>query len=303
MSRCASDDDRPGDLLDPVEVAEATGQLGDGGQAVGQGAARLGEPGAADGGRHVIAEGAGEVELVVGPRVGIAVVEHEQAERLVAEDDRHVADRAHADPAVDLAQAGRRAAHRPVQDADASLVDRRHPGRAGAVGEVRDGLDDVVAQAARGGEGQRVLAVGLVAPEAGTLDAEEAERLVDDVVEQALQVVPAADPCRDPAQGVGTRATAGGARVSPGRLGGGSGRFGCAGVAPSAWQRRAWRRRRPSPSRPGCGAWRDGGAPRDPGVVLRRGPWVAAPPPDVGSSSTRDGSPGVGRGHRNGTVR
>ena len=73
------------------QLAEPAGELGDRGQAIGEGPARLGQAGAADGGGHLVAEGAGQRALVGRPGVGLAVVEHEQAERLVAEDERHEA--------------------------------------------------------------------------------------------------------------------------------------------------------------------------------------------------------------------
>ena len=201
-------DDGPRDLVDLVDVAQADGELRDRGQAIGHRPARLGQASTADGRGHVVAEGAGQIELVGGPGVLVAVVQDEQAERLVAEDDRDVADRADADPAVDGAQAWRRGPHRRVEDADAAFVDGLHAGRRRVMGQVFDGLDDLAAEATRGGEGQWRRATRVVAPQPGPLDAEEPERLIDDVIEQALQIVATADLRRDASQGVGTGAAA-----------------------------------------------------------------------------------------------
>ena len=113
-------DDGPGDGLEVIELAEAAGELRDRGQAIGERPARIGQPGTADGGGHLVAEGAGQRAFVGRPCVGLAVVQDQQAERLVAEDERDEADRADADRAVDRPKLRGRGAHGPVEHADAA---------------------------------------------------------------------------------------------------------------------------------------------------------------------------------------
>ena len=75
-----------------IELAEPAGEFRDGGQAVGERPAQIGQAGTPDGRRHLVAEGAGQRAFVRRPRIGLAVVEDQQAERLVAEDERDEAD-------------------------------------------------------------------------------------------------------------------------------------------------------------------------------------------------------------------
>ena len=63
----------------------------------------------------------------------------------------------------------------------------------------RDQRQDLRREAALGGEGQRLGAV-VVHPQPGLIHAEQRERLVDDVLEQAREVLLAADVRRDPEQ-------------------------------------------------------------------------------------------------------
>ena len=62
-------DDRLGDAVDVLEPVQPAGQLGDRPQPAGHRPGRVGQPGVADGGRHVVGEGPGEVGLVGGPGV------------------------------------------------------------------------------------------------------------------------------------------------------------------------------------------------------------------------------------------
>ena len=71
------------------------------------------------------------------------MIEDQQAERLVAEDERDVADRLDTDRAVDGSERWGRVAHRPVEDADATPAEGIHPGRR-CIGRQRaDGVDDL----------------------------------------------------------------------------------------------------------------------------------------------------------------
>ena len=130
--RAGLGDDRLADALDVLEPAEPAGRSGDRAQPAARswpsrraGRCRSRSPC----GRRRRGRGA----LVLGPLVGVAVVQHEQAERLVPEDDRarstssgRRAGRSPAAPAV----SGSVAAHDP----DVALADRLHAQRCVSLG-------------------------------------------------------------------------------------------------------------------------------------------------------------------------
>ena len=186
-----------GHVMDPVQ---ADGQVGDRAQPVGQRARQFGEPRIPDGGRHVVREGPGKVHLALGPGIRMVVVEDQQALRLAAEDDRHEADRPDPGPKVDVAQVRKGVTEVAVHDLDPLLTDRRHARRRRVPREGRHELQDLRRQAALGGQGQRQRRLA-IHPQSGLIDAEERERLIDDVLEEAGQVLLAADDGRDPEQG------------------------------------------------------------------------------------------------------
>ncbi len=212
-----------GDRRHVVEPAEPAGQLADRGQPLCQSLAGRGDPGAADGRRHVVAEGSGEGPFVAGPGIRLAVIQDEEAERLVAVDQRDVADALDADVPVDTAEGRDRRPHVAIQDADALAAQGVHAGRPGVAGQAADGRDDRGGQAALGGEGQRRRVSRVVHPQASPVHAEQGEGLVDDVLEEGCDVASTAQAGRDPTQRVGTRRTRRGVatRRRPGRAGGG----------------------------------------------------------------------------------
>ena len=151
----------------------------------------------------MIGEGAGELGLVGRPVVLGGVVQDEQAERLVAEHDRHVADRPDAGregsgPDGRGASPAEIAAHDP----DLALAHRLHAGGRRVARQGRDDVEHLARQPALGGEAKRRRRA-VVGPQARGVHPEQGERLVDDVLEQAGQVLPAADLRGETAQGVG----------------------------------------------------------------------------------------------------
>ena len=222
-------DDRRRDAVDVVDAVEPDGELGDRPEALGERVGRLGEPRVLHRDRDVVAEGAGEVGLVVRPLVVGPVVEDEEAEHLVAEDDRHEAHRADALGAVHPLEARDGPLEVAGEDRDVALADRGHADRLGVAREARDELEHRARQAALRGEVQRRRRI-VVDPEPGAVRAEEGERGVDDLLEQPVEVLAAADLGDDPAQGgragrlIGARSPLGGAeRTRPGRRTMGSG--------------------------------------------------------------------------------
>ena len=195
--------DRPRDRLLVAELAEPAGELGDRREPIGEGPARIGQPGAADRRGHLVAEGPGQRAFVGRPGVGLAVVEHEEAEGLVAEHERHEAHAPDTDGAVDRPELGGRGAHGAVEHADAAATDRVHASRRGVRWQRADRFDDLRREAPVGAERERRRGGLVVQPEAGPVDAEEPERLVDDVLEQPVDVASSADLGRDPAERVG----------------------------------------------------------------------------------------------------
>ena len=107
--------------------------------------------------------------------------------------------------AIDRPQPGGRAAHGPIEDPDAPLAQRRHPGRRGVGRQRADRVDDLGRQSPVGAEPERGRGAAVVEPQPGAVDAEEREGLVDDVVEEAGDIAPTADLGRDPAEGIGPR--------------------------------------------------------------------------------------------------
>ena len=175
------------------------------------------------------AKAAGELGLVVRPLVVGAVVQDEQPERLVAEDDRHEAHRADALRAVHPLEARDGPFEPAGEDRDVPLADRRHADRLGVAREARDELEHHARQPALGRERQRRRRV-VVDPEPGAVGAEQGEGGVDDLLEQPVEILAAADLGDDAAQGgrarrlIGARAPLGGAeRSRPGRRTVGSG--------------------------------------------------------------------------------
>ena len=126
MSVRVPDDDRLGDALDVLEPVQAAGELGDRPEAVGHRPRRFGQPGVADGGRHVVGEGARELGLLGRPGVVAEVVQDEQAERLAAEHDRDEADGPDPGSPVDRPQPGRVAPRSPLEDLDLLVAERVH---------------------------------------------------------------------------------------------------------------------------------------------------------------------------------
>src|SRR6185295_10114932 len=162
--------------------------------------------------------------LVVGP-----VVEDEEAEHLVAEDDRDEAHRADALGTVHPLEARDRPLEVAGEDRDVALADRGHADRLRVTREGRDEIEHRARETALGGEVQRRGRV-VVDPEPGAIRAEEGERGVDDLLEEPVEVLAAADLRDDPAQGgstgrlIGARSTLGGTeRTRPGRRTLGSG--------------------------------------------------------------------------------
>ncbi len=205
-----------GHVLQPVEPG---GQLRDGAQAAGHRPGRVRQAGAPDGGRHVVRERPGELRLVGRPVVVRAVVQDQQAERCVAEHDRDEADRPHSGAAIGGANGRHRRLEPAAEDADLALAEGVHPGRAGVARELRDDVEDLGREAALGDQPQWRRAV-VIGPQAGLVDAEQRERLVDDVTEQPVEVVPAADLGGDPPERGRTRREVGDRRH--GRVLGGS---------------------------------------------------------------------------------
>ena len=173
--------------------------------------------------RDVVAERPRQVGLVGRPRVFGAVIEHEQAEHLVAEEDRHVAHRPHAIGAVHPAQVGDRAAEVAGHHADPPLAKGGHPDGLRAPEAVRRRPSSIsLRESALGREMERRRAV-LVGPQTGPIDAEQVERGVDDLFEETAEVLEAADLGDDPPQRVRARRRIGGrrrvGRPRPGRAG------------------------------------------------------------------------------------
>ena len=87
---------------------------------------------------------------------------------------------------------------------DGLLPEGVHPGRLRVARQGVDDRDDLLGQTALGDERQGLGRV-VVGPQAGLVDAEQGERLVDDVAEQAIEILTPAHLCGDPAQRIGTR--------------------------------------------------------------------------------------------------
>ena len=132
------------------------------------------------------------------------MVQHEQAERRAAEHDRDEADGADPGPPVDRPQPRQGRPEIAAEDLDLLVAERVHARRLRVARQRADDLEDLLREAALRDELERGRAV-LEHPQAGLVDAEQRERLVDDVAEEAVEVVAAADLGRDPAQRVGAR--------------------------------------------------------------------------------------------------
>ena len=123
---------------------------------------------------------------------------------VAAEHDRDEADRPDPGPPVDRPQPWQGRPEVAAQDLDLLVAERVHAGRLRIAWQGADDVEDLLREAALRDHVERGRAV-VEHPQAGLVDAEQRERLVDDVAEQAVEVVPAADLGRDPAQRVGPR--------------------------------------------------------------------------------------------------
>ena len=196
--------DRLGDALDVLEPVQPAGELGDRLEPVGHRPGRFGQPGVADGGRHVVGEGARDLGLLGRPGVLAQVVQHEQAERRAAEHDRDEADGSDPGSPVDRPQPWHGRPEVAAEDLDLLVAERVHARRLRIARQGADDVEDLLRQATLRDDVERGRAV-LEQPQACLVDTEQRERLVDDVAEEAVEVVAAADLGRDPAQRVGAR--------------------------------------------------------------------------------------------------
>ena len=177
--------DRLADALDVLDAVETRAELLDRAQARGTLADGVEQAGVRDGGRHLGRERRAQGQLVGRPVVRRAVVQHQQPDRLVAEDERDEVDRPVPEPRVDLREVGgprRVLEHDRPALGDGAVAD---DGRVG--GDLRDGGDHRRIEVAVGDELVRV-AAGVEQPQARDLGAEQRLGRVEDVLEHLVQL-------------------------------------------------------------------------------------------------------------------
>ncbi len=190
--------DRVADLLDVLDPVEPGRELLDGAQPRGALADRREQPRVRERRRHLVRERGAQLELVGGPVVRGAVVEHQQPDVVVAEQQRDEVDGPEPEPFVDRAEAGGRGG---VRDHDRPpLAHRAQPHDVLVLVHGRDDVDELLAQVAARDQLER-LAARLELPQAGGIGAEQLLRGIEDVLEHGVDLERAADLGHDAAQG------------------------------------------------------------------------------------------------------
>ncbi len=195
-------DDRVADLLDVLDPVEARRQLLDRAQpgralAHGREQARVRERG-----RHLVGERRAQLQLVGRPVVGRPVVQHEQADVLVAEQERDEVDGVEPEPLVDRAEP--RGRGRLGQDDRPALAHRPQAHHVVVLVDGRDDVDQLLAQVPARDELER-LAPRLELPQARGVGAEQLLRGIEDVLEHGVELERAVDLGHDAAQRDGAR--------------------------------------------------------------------------------------------------
>ena len=132
------------------------------------------------------------------------MIENEQTKRDFAEHDGDEADGADASPPVDRPEARQCRRQGAAHDPDLLRAESLHPHRLGIPRQAADEVEDLLRQSTLG-DGLQWRRRVVVQPQAGLVDPEQGECLVDDVAEEAIEIVAAADLRCDPPEGVGTR--------------------------------------------------------------------------------------------------
>ncbi len=128
---------------------------------------------------------------------GRAVVQHQEADPLVAEQQRDEVDGPEPEPLVDRPEVG--CPGGIGQHHRAPLADRAQAQDVVVLGDDRDGVDQVAVEGPAGDELER-LAAGLQLPDPGGVGAEQLLRRVEDVLEDRVELEGAVDLGDDPPQ-------------------------------------------------------------------------------------------------------